>query len=177
MKVHIIVISIVIGLLALLAVPRLAHGECVDAPVAGAAQRALDTGDFSTVAIWVSRTNEHALLDSFKRAVAMRKLMRRAADEQFVAAAQRLHRESYPATCSPVAIDDALVETMVDQMRASLRARLRDVASRAQFRRGDVDAGRAYVIRYAALVQYVAGLYAAIAAEPPIVEDPIPYEQ
>jgi hypothetical protein len=180
MRHHHFIIAILVGLLALLAVPRIAHGECLDAPVATAAQRALDTGDFSTVAIWVNRTNEHGLLEAFKHARSVRKLgaeARRLTDSYFVDTAGRLHRESFPAACAPLAIDDALVETVVDQVRTNLRERLRDVSTHAQFRRGDVDAGRAYVIRYAALVQYIATLYAAVTTPPPVVEESIPHER
>ncbi len=185
-------------LLALAPAPARAHCDALDGPVVTAAREALRTGDFSLIAVWVKEPDEAALLSSFKQTLAVRKLndqARQLADTYFFETAVRLHRagEGEPYTglkpagqiTGALAVaehalatgrSDPLEDMIVAAVRANLRERFRDVTERRNYRRGDVDAGRAYVAAYTSFVHYVVGLYAAATTVPAHIEDPVRHE-
>jgi hypothetical protein len=168
-----------------------AERDLADEIVAQAARDALRTGDFTPIVIWVQKPQEQALHAAFRQTQAVRVLNREArelADEYFVDVAVRLHREAERdlfdgparrAATRALAEHDGeiVVDVIVDRMRANLRARLRDVAQRRDFARGDVAGGRAYVASYTAFLRYAAALYAAATAPLPRIEEPERHER
>ena len=166
--------------------PAAAHCDALDGPVVEAAREALRTGDFSPIAIWVQPAQEPALQAAFRHALAVRELGPKArdlADSYFFETAVRLHREGEgepytglkPAGNRDIALDAAdraiasgddraLTELLVARVRNALHERFRDAVDHRVRRRGDIAAGRAYVVRYIAFVHYVVGIYGASSA-------------
>lgn len=192
---HVILLAITLALVR--PTTAAAHCDALDGPVVIAATEALRTGDFSIIAIWVKSRQERELQVAFRQTLAVRKLgedARALSDRYFFETAVRLHREGEgepytglkpthrdPAIAAAdralvINTSDVLVEAIVARVRSNLRERFRDVTTRAVYRRGDVDAGRAYVARYTAFIHYVAALYAATGAEPTRIDEPLRHE-
>ena len=162
-----------------------AHCDGLDGPVVKAAQAALDTREVARVLIWVSKEDEPEMRAAFDRALTVRAIGPQAkelADQFFFETVVRLHRVREGASYTGLkpagrdlgpaipAADKALAErspepvldVLAGLMEHELRARYEDAARAADFRTGDVTAGREYVRAYVAFVQYVERLYEAI---------------
>lgn len=164
-----------------------------DDAVTLAAADALRTGDTSRILTWVAPSDEQVLRAAFQKARTVRALgddARELADDSFVHTAIRLSRqgcdventrtEPIAATTIDRALvtgdDSELVTLVLDRVRSSLHARFLDVTARSASRRGDIDAGRAYVARYTAFVQYVTDLYTLASRRAPRVIEPPRHE-
>ena len=161
-----------------------AHCDGVDGPVAGAARRALDTGDAKHVLIWVQKDRSAEVTAAFEETMAARKAggaARQLADRYFTETVVRVHRagEGEPYTglkpagrdLGPAipAADHALAHgtaepvahLVTEAVNAGVRDRFGDVAAKAQFDPKDVEAGRRYVAAYVDYLHYVERLYDA----------------
>lgn len=180
---RVVFLTLAVTLAILLGLAGRAYGDC-EAPVAQAAREALRTDNFWRVAVWVEPGDEHVLRAAFQRAQLMRPIWP-SADAAFIATAERLHHANAAIPCEREALveravasgdEEAIVDVMVVEFRAALRARLREVATRRAHRVGDFDAARVAVTTYAELVGYVTHVAAAIATPPPRIAEPIRHE-
>lgn len=165
--------------LAFLAVPPAvrAHCDTLDGPVVKDARAALASGDAAAVVKWVRPTDEAAVRDAFRRALAVRALgpeARDLADQFFFETVVRIHRdgEGEPYTglkpagtpVDPViaAADgaleqgsvEALSRTLADEVDAGLRGRFRRAVEARKHASESVAAGRAYVAAYVDFVHH-----------------------
>ena len=168
----------------LLSTPALAHCDGMDGPVVKAAQEALAKGDVNLVLIWVRKNDEAEIRRAFDRSMTVRKLSRQSeelADTYFFETVVRIHRagEGAPFTglkpagrdLGPAipAADQALKsadvgllsQLVVDQIRAGLLERYKQVMAAKDFETSDINAGREYVEKYVRFIHYVEGMYEA----------------
>lgn len=155
-----------------------AHCDGLDGPVVGAARKALDAGDPSSVLIWVRPVDETQIRAAFQQAVTVRKLGREArqlADTWFFETLVRVHRagEGAPYTgLKPAGRDlgaaipaadkalesgdvKALQKMLSDSAAAGVRARFAQAMALKKFDKADLAAGRKYVEAYVAFIHYV----------------------
>lgn len=177
-------ILIIIGLMALM--PNRAAGHCdgMDGPVVKAAQKALDSGNINLVLIWVQKTDEVEVRKAFDQTIRVRKLSpeaRTLADRYFFETVVRLHRagEGAPYTglkpagrdLGPAipAADEALdarnlaplLKIINEATEKGLREHFQSALKAAEFKKDDVQAGRAYVKAYVEFIHYAERSYEA----------------
>lgn len=161
-----------------------AHCDGLDGPVVGAAQKALQSGDFNRILIWVRPQDEDEIKKAFQETLAMRKLGPQAqafADRYFFETLVRIHRagENAPYTglkpagrdlgpaipAADKAIETGserdLVQLVTEQIREGLSKHLKEVLAKKNFAPDDVAAGREYVEAYVTYIHYVERLYEA----------------
>lgn len=166
------------------ALPSFAHCDGLDGPVVDAARRALDSGDPAPVLSWVQKDDEAAIAESFRTALAVRKLgpeAKRMADTYFFETLVRVHRagEGEPYTglkpagrdLGPAipAADKALatgnlkpVEALLSEsVKHQLHRRFEEAASRKAAAGTDVNAAREYVAAYVQYLHAVERIYEA----------------
>ena len=173
-------VSIILALSVGLFAPAIALAHCdgMDGPVVKAAQKAFETGNVNLALIWVQKKDEPEIRAAFQRAVAVRKLSRKArelADMYFFETLVRIHRggegEAYaglkPAgrdlgaaiPAADKAIDTGSLEPLFKLVPASahggIRERFDAANARKNFNKGDVEAGREYVKAYVEYIHYV----------------------
>jgi len=170
--------------------PRTARSHCdrVNGPVARDARRALETGDFANIAIWVGEEQEEELRERFEQCLdvyAEGGDSRSLAERYFMETAVRLHRaaEGMPYTglkpAQPVPEDIAVaekalksgnVEPVTDLLTRELDTHVKKWFKQAREPRKnrgeDIEAGREWTDAYVRYVIYVHGLYKAIKAGP-----------
>lgn len=177
-------ILIIVGLMLLM--PNRAAGHCdgMDGPVVKAAQKALDSGNINLVLIWVQKTDEPEVRKAFDQTINVRKLSpeaRTLADRYFFETVVRLHRaaEGAPYTglkpagrdlgpaipAADEALDARNVESLLkiinEATEKGLREHFRRALEAANFKKDDVEAGRAYVKAYVEFIHYAERSYEA----------------
>ncbi|MEJ2695379.1 MAG: DUF6448 family protein [Candidatus Sulfobium sp.] len=166
-----------------------AHCDTESGPVAAAARKALESGNFDTIAIWVGEGQEQELRASFGKAFAVYKMGGKAgalAQHYFMETAVRLHREAEgmkytglkPAQPLPsdIAMAEKALETgnlaqLTDLLSLEMRKETRKWFQKAlyakkKYKGETVEAGRQWVDAYVKYVIYVHGLYSKIQARP-----------
>jgi hypothetical protein len=181
--------AVVIGLSLGTAATALAHCDGLDGPVVKSAQKALESGDIDYVLIWVSAADEAEVRAAFEQARAVRVLnaeSKAVADRFFFETVVRVHRVAEGASFTGLkpagrdlgpaipAADRALEDRSSDALMKLLNAALlegvqrhfRDTLERADFKPGDVTAGREYVKAYVAYMHFVERVYEALHTSP-----------
>jgi len=165
-----------------------AHCDTMSGPVAVSARKALKTGDFETIQIWVGQEQQKELKQRFDECLAVRQMGGKAkdlADKYFTETAIRLHRqaEGMPFTgvkpAQPLPADIAAAErametndvkVITDILTKEIEAQTKvwfDKAIEAKKHKDEsVEAGRKWVDAYVKYVVYVHGLYQQIKASP-----------
>jgi len=167
-----------------------AHGHCdtESGPVAIAASKALQTGKFETVAIWVAEAQSQELQERFQECLSvyqMRGEAKKMAERYFMETAVRLHREaegmSYTGLKPPqplpqdVAEAEKALETGNVKPLTNLLSRELQQETQKWFRRAlearklkdkSIRYGREWVDAYVKYVIYVHGLHKTIQAGP-----------
>lgn len=161
-----------------------AHCDGLDGPVVGAAQKALQSGDFNRILIWVRPQDEDEIKKAFQETLAMRKLGPQAqafADRYFFETLVRIHRAgenapytglkpagrdlgpAIPAADKAIEIGSErdLVQLVTKQIREGISKHLKEVLAKKNFAPDDVAAGREYVEAYVTYIHYVERLYEA----------------
>lgn len=185
-----IVIAVGAGLAALALIARTvqAHCDTESGPVAVAARKALRTGQFEPIAIWVGQEQADELRGTFEQSMAVYRMGGEAqelAEQHFMSEAVRLHRAAEgmsftglkPAAPLPpdiAAAEKALetgdVNAVLEPLEAELERNVTRWFERAMEARKQkdesVEAGRKWVDAYVQYVIYVHGLHKTIQAGP-----------
>lgn len=163
-----------------------AHCDTVDGPVVTAAKQALETGNVKLVLIWAKKDDEAEITSVFQKALEVRKLGPAAkdlADKSFFETLVRIHRagEGAPFTgLKPAGTDlnpanpaadkalesgaiDALSNMLTEAVQRGLNEQFRDVSTKKNFNKDDVNAGRQFVEAYVGYIHYVERIYEAAA--------------
>lgn len=166
------------------------HCDTMDGPVVSAAKAALTTGNANLALVWVQPKDEDEVKRAFRETLEVRKLgsqARALADRNFFETLVRVHRagEGAPytglkAAGTPVdplvsAADravasgkaDALLETLVHEVEAVVRARFGEVVRTKRYAPNDLAAGRRHVAAYVRFVHTVEGIGGAARAAHP----------
>jgi len=168
----------------------IAYGHCdtMSGPVAVAAGKALKTGNFEAIQIWVGQEQQKELKQRFDECLAVRQMGGKAndlADRYFIETAIRLHRkaEGMPFTgvkpAQPLPPDIAAAEraletndvkVITDVLNKEIETQTKiwfDKAMEAKKHKDEsVEAGRKWVDAYVKYVIYVHGLHQKIKAGP-----------
>lgn len=166
-----------------------AHCDRENGPVAMDAKEALNTGDFSKVAIWVGEEQEEELKAKFLQSLTIYKKggeARELATDYFMETAVRLHRAAEgmpftglkPASPNPTDIEKAekaLVTGDIDPLQTLLKEELEKETSKwfkkaLEARKNkdkSLEAGRRWVDSYVKYIVYTHKLYMKIQAGPP----------
>lgn len=173
------------------------HCDGMDGPVVTLARRALETGNVNLVLPWVREEDEAQIRESFKHALAVRKLGAEAkdlADRHFFETLVRVHRagEGAPYTglkpagrdlgpaipAGDRALEDGSIDKvhklLSDAIRKGLHEHFHRAMERKSFAPDDVRAGRGYVEAYVPYIHYVETLWevASRAAHGHYAEEP-----
>lgn len=167
-----------------------AHCDTESGPVAVAARKALESGNFDTIAIWVGKGQEKELQASFEETLPVYKMGGKAkalAERYFMETSVRLHREaegmSYtglkPAQPLPSDIAEAekalqtgnlkpLTDLFSNKLQKEVQKWFQNAVDAKENYKSDknVQAGREWVDAYVKYVIYVHGLYKTIQAGP-----------
>lgn len=165
-----------------------AHCDTESGPVAVDARKALETGTFKTVAIWVGEEQSDELRSAFDQSLPVYQMGGKAAklaEQYFMETAVRLHRqaEGFPYTglkpAQPLPLDVATaeraletgdIEPVLELLEAELRKKVTALFDEARAARKEkeksLDAGREWADAYVEYVIYVHGLYKTIKAGP-----------
>lgn len=176
------------ALLALSATAAFAHCDTESGPVAEDARKALESNDFTTVAIWVGEEQTDELRKSFEMAQPVYKMGGKARDlaqRHFEETAVRLHREAegFPYTgllpAQPLPPDVATAEKALDsgkvepvskmltgELNTKLDALFKEVTQAAKHKDESLEAGRKWADAYVKYITYVHGLYGTIQEGP-----------
>jgi len=180
-----------IFLLALMMLPgqAMAHCDTESGPTAVDARKALETGNFDTISIWVGEKQTPELRNSFEEALEVYKMGGKAkalAEHYFMSTAVRLHREAEgmsftglkPAQPLPPIIakaektlESGNLEPITDLLYAELQKETQKwfqnaLEAKKNYKGENVEAGREWVDAYVKYVIYVNGLYKTIQAGP-----------
>ncbi|MEJ2033161.1 MAG: DUF6448 family protein [Deltaproteobacteria bacterium] len=180
--------AVVIGLFAVSTGVAWAHCDTESGPVAVAARKALETGKFTPVAIWVGKDQDDELRSTFDQCLPVYHMGGKAkalAERHFMETAVRLHRqaEGFPwaglKPAQPLPADVAAAERALETgdldpvsklLQAELEKELTTLFSQARKTRENKDknlaAGREWADAYVKYVIYVHGLYQTIQAGP-----------
>ncbi len=161
----------------------LAHCDTLDGPVAGAARKALDTGNVNLVLVWVQKKDEAAIRKQFQKTVAVRKAggdAKELADLYFFETLVRIHRAGEGAAYTglkpaghvepPIAAADRALESgklqdvaqlISKRMEEGLHRNFETVMTKKKYKPDDVAAGRAFASAYVEYTHYVERLYNA----------------
>jgi len=184
-----LIAAVLLSGLALLGPSRAgAHCDTESGPVAVAARKALETGNFRPIRIWVGEAQEAELRARFDECLAVRQAggkARALADRYFLETAVRLHREAEgmtytglkPARPLPpdiqaaeraLAQGDAKTVTtfLADEMAEKVGTWFEQAVRARKQKDESVEAGRRWVDAYVKYVVYVHGLYETIRAGP-----------
>ncbi len=166
-----------------------AHCDTESGPVAVDARKALETGNFNVIAIWVGEDQEQELRNNFEESLAVYKTGGKAkelAAHYFVSTAVRLHRaaegmdftgvkpaEPLPAVIAVAenALESGNPDSVIKMLTKELQAETQhwfEMAMNAKKGYGDedVDAGRKWVDAYVKYVIFVNGLHKTIQSGP-----------
>ncbi|MDD2285429.1 MAG: DUF6448 family protein [Paludibacter sp.] len=175
--------------LLLFASPASAHCDRENGPVAVDAKEALETGDFSKVAIWISENQEEELRNKFKQSLSVYNKggeSKELATEYFMSNTVRLHRaaEGMPFTglkpAQPAANDIQVAEKALetgnlDPVMDMFSSKLEEEAQKwfqkaleaKKNKDESVEAGREWADKYVKYIIYLHKLYQNIEAGPP----------
>lgn len=176
-----------LAIAVLSAVTASAHCDSLDGPVVEAARKALASGEVRLVLPWVQPKDEPAIRQAFNRTLKVRKLNAEAgslADTWFFETLVRIHRAGEGApyeglkpaggdpgptiTAAEKAIaagsDEALAKMLTTAASEGLHHRFHRVLETRDYKRADVDAGRAYVAAYVDFIHFAERLHQAVAA-------------
>lgn len=165
-----------------------AHCDTESGPVAIDARKALKTGAFESVAIWVGQEQEEELRSAFDRALPVYQMDGKAkvlAERYFMETAVRLHRqaEGFPYTglkpAQPLPPDVAAAEHALETgdlkpvsslLTSEMHKKLQNLFEKAREAQEKKDeslaAGREWADAYVRYVIYVHGLHKTIQAGP-----------
>jgi len=166
-----------------------AHCDTASGPVAVAAHKALETGKFETIAIWVGEKQEHELRERFEQCLAIYKTgddAKALAERYFIETAVRLHREAEGMTYNGLKPAQPLPEDISEAEKALETGNLQPVTNllsmaieketqkwfhkaldaKKEYQGESVETGREWVDAYVKYVIYVHGLYKRIQAGP-----------
>ena len=183
------IIIILLGILVIVPNAGEAHCDKMDGPVAKAAKKALQSGEFQPIQIWVGTDQEGELRSAFQEALQVRSestAARELADRYFVETAVRLHREAEGISYTGVkpagipnpedivagekAIEsgdvDAVMKVLQEELRAETEKWFGNAIQAKQDKDRSVEAGREWVDAYVKYIIYVHGLYQKIKAGP-----------
>ena len=183
-----LLVIIAIALIGLAGGVAWAHCDTESGPVAKAAIKSLQTGEFATVAIWVGEEQSGELHSAFEQSLPVHQMGGKAqvlAEQYFMETAVRLHRraEGFPYTglkpAQPLPADVAAAEHALETgelkpvsklLEAELEKKLAALFAEARKARENKDknvaAGREWADAYVKYVIYVHGLYKTIQAGP-----------
>ena len=166
-----------------------AHCDTESGPTAVDARKALETGDFKKIAIWVGEEQTPELRDIFENSLAVYKMGGNAkalAERYFMTTAVRLHRQAEgmqftglkPAQPLPPIIaktektlKNGNLKPITDLLSAELQKETQKwfqnaLDAKKNYKGENVEAGREWVDAYVKYVIYVNGLYKTIQAGP-----------
>lgn len=166
-----------------------AHCDTESGPTAVDARKALESGSFNIIAIWVGEEQTQELRDSFEESLAVYKMGDKAkalAERYFMTTAVRLHRQAEgmtftglkPAQPLPPIIakaeetlEDGNLKPITDLLSAELQKETQKLFQNAldakkNYKGENVEAGREWADAYVKYVIYVNGLYKTIQAGP-----------
>ncbi len=171
------------ALLALAPRAVLAHCDSLDGPVVKDARVALESKDVTPVLKWVRASEEPAIREAFREAVAVRALggeARALADRSFFETLVRIHRAGEGAgytglkpagkVAPPIAAADKSLETgklqevgqlISKRMEEGLHRNFEAMMKKQKYSPNDVAAGRAFASAYVEYTHYVERLYDA----------------
>ncbi len=183
-----LLVALVIVLFGVSSVVVWGHCDRVNGPVASDARKALETGKFAPVAIWVGKDQNEELRTTFDQCLPVYKMGGKAkslAERHFMETAVRLHRqaEGFPYTGlkpeKPLPADIAAAERALETgdlqpvsklLQAEIDKKLTKVFNQARKARENkgknISAGREWADAYVKYVIYVHGLYKTIQAGP-----------
>ncbi|ADH84848.1 DUF6448 family protein [Desulfurivibrio alkaliphilus] len=164
-----------------------AHCDAMDGPVVVEARQAIAAGDPQSLLKWVMPEHEEQIRRTFAQTMQVRKLSpeaREVADQYFLEALVRLHRESEgasytgikPAGTIPGHIaraDAALNEGSVDELAAhvanhvkrEMLERFQQALAKKEQAGQNAEAGRAFVEAYVHYVHFVEGIVGVISGD------------
>ncbi len=164
------------------------HCDTESGPVAVDARKALETGKFAPVAIWVSEEQGDDLREAFEQCLSVYEMGGKAktlAERHFMETAVRLHRQSegFPYTglkpAKPLPADVAKAESALENgdlepvtklLQSELDKKLTKLFDDTRKTQEDKDksikSGREWADAYVKFVIYVHGLYKTIKAGP-----------
>jgi hypothetical protein len=166
-----------------------AHCDTESGPTAMDARKALETGNFNIVAIWVGDEQTEELRNSFAQSLAVYRMGGKAkelAGRYFMETAVRLHREAEgmpftglkPAQPLPPVVGEAErsldtgnLKPITDLLAAEMQKETQKWFQKAldaknSYEGENVEAGREWVDAYVKYVIFVSGLYKTIEAGP-----------
>ncbi|OGS65603.1 MAG: hypothetical protein A3K59_00260 [Euryarchaeota archaeon RBG_19FT_COMBO_69_17] len=164
------------------------HCDTLDGPVVVAARKALEMEDVKIVLPFAPKAAEGEIRQAFERTLKARELGKEAkevADLWFFETVVRLHRagESAPYTgLKPAGLDwgpvlpradraiekgrpDEVVEFMTHALEHSIRTKFEQAMDLKSYRKGDVDAARAYTSAMLGFELFTHHLYASIVGD------------
>jgi hypothetical protein len=172
--------------LAFFATPAWSHCDWVKGPVVQSAREAIASGDVTPVLRWVQPADEQEIRDAFVRTLKVRTLSAEAgelADRWFFELVVRIHRrgegETFEGLKGPdykpeegIGLADEALQSgtldhaeklLLSNLAAGLRERFAEVMAAKKDAGTSVEAGRAYVRKYADFVHYAERLSQAAA--------------
>jgi hypothetical protein len=167
-----------------------AHCDTESGPTAVDARKALETGDFKKIAIWVGEEQTPELRGSFEETLPVYKMGGKAkalAERYFMSTAVRLHRQAEgmqftglkPAQPLPPIIakaektlEDGNVQPITDLLSAEMQNQSQKwfqnaLDAKKNYMGDNVEAGREWVNAYVQYVTYISNLHKTIQAGPP----------
>lgn len=165
-----------------------AHCDRINGPVAVAAKQALETGDVSSVLIWIGEQQEEELTSKFQQSLQAYRQggpFRKLATRYFMETTVRLHREAEgmpytglkaarPSSEDIQVAEQALesndlspvTELLAEEIRNKTRELYQHAMQAKENRHQSVEAGREWVDAYVKYIVYVHKLYQKIQAGP-----------
>jgi hypothetical protein len=180
--------------------PVWGHCDTLDGPVVLSAREALDAGDVTPVLKWVKKEHASEIRDAFDKTVAVRvkgPAERELADMYFFETLVRIHRAGEGAPYNglkPAGLDlgpaipaadkalaegnaEALTMLITGAVQEGLLAKFKSVLAKKDFKKNDVEAGRAYVEAYVTFVHYVEEVYRAASKSKPDLHEALDHAQ
>jgi len=189
-RIAILAVSLILaaGVPALLVKSAFAHCDTENGPVAVAACKALETGKFESVAIWVGVEQEDELRTRFQECLTVYRMdgeEKKLAERYFMETAVRLHRAAEGMTytglkpAQPLPEDIAAAEKALEtgdlkplisllstELEQQLRGWFQNASDAKKHKDESINAGREWVNAYVEYVIYVHGLHETILGGP-----------
>lgn len=184
---------IVFSLLLILCQDASPQPDTLRAPVIEAAKLALYKGQVNNVLIWISPDDETFIKEAFRKTMEVRKLgesAKQLADEYFIDKILSVQRPGHEIeirklnysdlTQTTRALDKALLEEspefltrlLHDSVYFRIESKFAALVEKKNFKTDDLEAGRAFVKDYNALVQYIEYVTGGIHSEANIASEP-----
>jgi hypothetical protein len=165
------------------------HCDTMNGPVVVAARKALETGNVNFVLIWVQKKDEPQIKEAFQKTLAVRKLnadAQKLSDMYFFETLVRLHRAGEGVAYTGLKPDESevdpgiaaadkaldsgsdkeLLEHLTEAARHGIEAQFKEVMAKKNYKKDDVEAGRAFVGAYVRYIHYVERLFNAVETLP-----------